>query len=135
MRTIFFTFLLSITLSSWAQQAKTHAIDVWLEKAIEKDSSTVGMRAATNRAREMWDKEMNQIYARLMGRLSKEQQASLRDAQRSWLRYRDAEGKAISDIIASKDGTIWQLSATGHSMELVRTRALQLKAYEDATEE
>jgi uncharacterized protein YecT (DUF1311 family) len=135
MRTILLTFLLCLTLNSWAQQTNTHAIDAWLEKAIEKDPSTVGMRAATNKAREMWDKEMNQIYTRLIGRLSKEQQVSLRDAQRSWLKYRDAEGKVISDIIAAKDGTIWQLSATGQGMELVRTRALQLKAYEDAFEE
>jgi uncharacterized protein YecT (DUF1311 family) len=64
------------------------------------------MRAAINQAREMW--EMNKVYKRLMARLSPEQQQNtLREAQRAWLTFRDAEGKAISAIIASKDGTIW----------------------------
>jgi uncharacterized protein YecT (DUF1311 family) len=63
-------------------------------------------RAAINQAHEMW--EMNKVYKRLMARLSPEQQQNtLREAQRAWLTFRDAEGKAISAIIASKDGTIW----------------------------
>jgi uncharacterized protein YecT (DUF1311 family) len=108
-----------------------HRIDVWLQQQISKDPSTAGMRAATNQAREMWDAEMNKVYNRLMARLSPEQQNALRESQRAWLAFRDAEGKAVSSIIASKDGTIWQLAATDQGMQLVRTRVLRLLSYEE----
>ena len=112
------------------ESTSKHRIDVWLEQNISKDPSTVGMRAALNQAREMWDAEMNKIYNRLMARLSPEQQKSLRESQRAWLIFRDAEDKAISSIIASKVGTIWQLEATDEGMQLVRGRVLRLLAYE-----
>lgn len=135
MRKILFICLFFLVNGSFAQAPKAHPIDTWLEHAIHKDPSTAGMRAAINKAQGMWDKEMNQTYTRLMSRLSKEQQTSLREAQRAWLKYRDAEAQAIEVITASKDGTIWQLTATDQGMALVRTRALQLKAYGDTIEE
>ena len=107
-----------------------HRIDVWLEQKISKDPSTAGMRAALNQAREMWDAEMNRVYNRLMARLSPEQQNALRESQRAWLTFRDAEGKAIELIIASKAGTMWQLSGTDEGMQLVRSRVLRLLTYE-----
>jgi uncharacterized protein YecT (DUF1311 family) len=118
------------TFSFSEETTSKHQIDVWLEQNISKDPSTVGMRAALNQAREMWDTEMNKVYNRLMARLSPEQQNALRESQRAWLAFRDAEGKAISSIIASKVGTIWQLEATDEGMQLVRSRVLRLLAYE-----
>lgn len=44
----FFIFLISLVHIAWAQDSRTHAIDTFLEKAIAKDSSTSGMRNATN---------------------------------------------------------------------------------------
>ena len=83
----------------------------------------------------MWDAEMNKVYNRLLVRLSPEQQSALRESQRAWLTFRDAEGKAISSITASKDGTMWQLAATDEGMQLVRSRVLRLLAYEQALNE
>jgi uncharacterized protein YecT (DUF1311 family) len=118
------------TFSFSEESTSKHRIDVWLEQNISKDPSTAGMRAAMNQAREMWDAEMNKVYDRLMARLSPEQQNALRESQRAWLTFRDAEGKAISSIIASKDGTMWQLAATDEGMQLVRSRVLRLLTYE-----
>jgi uncharacterized protein YecT (DUF1311 family) len=112
--------------------AAKNPIDTSYAKAMEKDYSTAGMRDAANQARSMWDKDMNATYERLMALLDQRQQAALREAQRAWLKYRDAEGTALGSIVAVQDGTIWQLSATTQAMELVRQRALQLKAYEAA---
>jgi uncharacterized protein YecT (DUF1311 family) len=118
------------TFSFSEESTSKHRIDVWLEQNISKDPSTAGTRAATNQAREMWDAEMNKVYNRLMARLSPEQQNALRESQRAWLTFRDAEGKAISSIIASKDGTMWQLAATDEGMQLIRSRVLRLLTYE-----
>ena len=105
-------------------------IDVAEQLAIEKDSSTVGMRNASNAAREKWDAEMNASYKRLMAKLSPSQAAALRKSQRAWIAFRDAEFASISAITASQEGTINQLIATGDGEELVKTRALQLRGYE-----
>jgi uncharacterized protein YecT (DUF1311 family) len=125
---ILITFLPTFSFSE--ESTSKHRIDVWLEQNISKDPSTAGMRDAINQAREMWDAEMNKVYNRLMARLSPEQQNALRESQRAWLTFRDAEGKAISSIIASKDGTMWQLAATDEGMQLIRSRVLRLLTYE-----
>jgi uncharacterized protein YecT (DUF1311 family) len=135
MRSIFAAFLFCFASFSFAQEPMPHPIDIWLQQALEKDYTTAGMRSAINKANTMWDKEMNHIYTTLMARLNKDQQASLKEAQRAWLKFRDSEGKVIAGIVSSKEGTMWQLTASNYSMELVRTRALQLKSYEDALEE
>jgi len=122
-------------LASPAPVSKEDPIDTWLAKAIEKDYSTAGMRNATNDAREMWNKEMNKVYSRLMSRLSKSQQGVLRDSQRTWLKFRDSEGEVISHVVASKDGTMYQLMATSMGMELVKARTLQLREYEASLDE
>jgi uncharacterized protein YecT (DUF1311 family) len=123
------------TVSFSEESTSNHRIDVWLEQNISKDPSTAGMRAAINQAREMWDAEMNKVYNRLMARLSPEQQNALRESQRAWLTFRYAEGKAIGLIIASKAGTMYQLSGTDEGMQLVRSRALRLLAYEQQLNE
>jgi uncharacterized protein YecT (DUF1311 family) len=112
------------------EEQKKHPIDVWLQTHISDDESTAGMRNTTNNAREMWEAEMNKVYNRLMSKLTPKQQAALREAQRDWLKFRDSEGKAISEIIAARDGTMYQLIATSDGMQLVRERALTLIAYE-----
>lgn len=135
MRSIFSAVLFCFSSISFAQEPTPHPIDIWLQQVLEKDYTTADMRVAINKASGMWDKEMNQIYTTLMARLNKDQQASLKEAQRAWLKFRDSEGKVIAGIVSSKEGTMWQLIASNYSMELVRTRASQLKSYEDALEE
>jgi len=114
-----------------------HPIDAWYEekKAEETVTSTADMRNITNEARVKWDSEMNVVYKRLMKRLAPAQQITLRKAQQQWLKYRDTEGKVISEIVSSQQGTIHQLSGTNLGMQLVRSRALNLMAYEQAFEQ
>lgn len=105
-------------------------IDAWLEAAVQKDPSTAGVRNATNRAREMWDEEMNSCYKRLMSQLDASQQAALRASQRDWLKFRDSEFKTISQIVTTRGGTMWQVVATSGGMRIVKDRTLQLRGYE-----
>ena len=59
---------------------------------------------------------------------------TLRKAQQSWLKYREAEGKAILEIVSSQQGTIHQLSGTDRGMQLVRERTLDLISFEQEFE-
>lgn len=113
-----------------------HPIDAWYEEQMADESvrSTGEMRNITNQARMKWEAEMNLAYQRLMQKLNTSQQGTLRKAQLQWLKYRDAEGKAIVEIVASQPGTIHQLSGTNLSMQLVRARTLTLILYEQEFE-
>lgn len=132
---VFALFILAFACTSLAHAAATamdkDPIDSWLEKALEKESSTAGMRAATNKAREMWEKELNLSYQRVMKKIGKPQQTALDKSQQAWRKSRDAEGRAINLIFASGDsGSLGQLIATAMGMELVKARTLQLRNYE-----
>ncbi|WP_165774475.1 lysozyme inhibitor LprI family protein [Herbaspirillum robiniae] len=128
-KTLSFLFLFSACAAGYAQE-KTHPIDIWLQRAIDKDPSTVGIREATNQARQMWDKELNRSYQHLISRLPANQKEILRTSQRTWLKFRDADGEVISQIIAAQQGTMFQMTATSYWMELTRARALQLDDYD-----
>ena len=110
--------------------AGKHAIDALLESNIARDPSTLGMREAMAEAQRQWDVELNATYKRLMAKLDAAGQASLRDTQRNWLQFRDAEFKAIRDVVAAQPGTVHLLSASEFALQLVRERALTLAAYE-----
>jgi uncharacterized protein YecT (DUF1311 family) len=122
-------FCLFLTSPQAAVEEK-HSIDAWLEDAYAKEETTAGQREVINQAREMWDREMNRAYKKLIGSLSPKQQATLKKSQENWLKFQDSEWEVISSVVAGKEGTMWQLTATEKGMEFVRQRALQLLAYE-----
>ena len=105
-------------------------IDRWLTKALDKNPSTTGMRQATFKATKMWDAEMNRAYRHVLSQSNATQRASLIRSQKAWLTFRDAESKANMQILYRRQGTMWLLAGDSHSMEIVKSRALQLKNYE-----
>lgn len=102
--------------------------------AEETVSSTASMREITYQAQVKWEVEMNKVYKRLMQKLTKPQQNTLRKAQQQWLKFRSAEGEAILEIVSAQQGTIHQLSGTNRGMQLVRHRTLELISYEQEFE-
>lgn len=85
---LIFTLIL-LTTHPLPADEKKHPIDAWLEKAIEKDSTNVGMRRATVQATEKWDREMNRVCKKLMAELKPNQKAALVKSQKAWLAFRD----------------------------------------------
>lgn len=108
---------------------KKHPIDVWLEAAMEKDSSTAGMVMACSKASDKWDAEMNKVYKELMNSLSPSAAEALRNAQRKWVEQRDAEYEFIAEFYGKADGTMWRVVAADAAMQIVRERALTLQGY------
>lgn len=121
-------WMLSALGSARAEESK-YSADKWLDKALAKNHSTMGMRHATLKARELWGAEMNRDYKRLMSGLKGDRRATLLKSQTAWAAFRDAELEANVLLIANKRGTMWPLLADENALQLVRTRALQLKAY------
>jgi uncharacterized protein YecT (DUF1311 family) len=112
-------------------QPSGHLIDKRLGECIEKNSTTAGMNNCTDEACKQWDAELNKYYKLLMGVLSKEQKQQLKDSQIAWLKYRDLETKFRTDILLSRQGTIYSNLAVSEAMDIVKQRALELKSLYD----
>lgn len=59
----------------------------------------------TNQAYSLWE-ELNIKYNNLMSGLSPADKQVLRNAQRQWVAFRDAEFEAIDALYNGKDGTM-----------------------------
>lgn len=134
---VVFLSLISLCVFADAEIKPTqHPIDAWYEEKMAEETvnSTASMREITYQAQMKWEAEMNKVYKRLMQKLTKPQQNTLRNAQQHWLKFRNAEGQAILAIVSAQQGTIHQLSGTHRDMQLVRHRALELISYEQEFE-
>jgi len=115
---------------AFTQDVTEHPIDKKLDKCIEKNMTTTGMSNCTYEAEKEWDVEMNKYYKLLMGILSKEEKKLLRQAQKAWLKFREAEFEIIKTIYPT-DATVFSNIRSADAMAIVKDRTLQLKAYYD----
>ena len=111
-----------------AQDVLEHPIDKKLTECIAKDYSTAGMSNCTYEAQDNWDTEMNKYYKLLLEVLREEEKELLRQAQKAWLKFRDAEFEVIKTIYPT-DATVFSNIRSADSMAIVKDRALQLKAH------
>jgi uncharacterized protein YecT (DUF1311 family) len=125
---------MTLRIPAFADEAK-NPIDLWLEKALAKNHSTMGMRKATLKAREMWDADMNKTYQRLMNTLKPARRKALVKSQKTWLAFRDAEFNTDLVIIGSRQGTMWTLVTDDRALQIVKERALQLQGYDELINE
>lgn len=114
--------------------ADSDPIDDQCKKCIDKDNSTLGMVDCLASATAQYDSLLNASYKRAMKKLSPELKESVRNAQRKWMAYRDAQLTATSDVYYSFEGTMWRLTFASDQMELVKKQALWLKFIADKLE-
>lgn len=69
------------------------------------------------------DQRLNQNYKQAMGGLEEEQKGKLRDAQRKWVAYRDANCGVYYTLTG---GTIDQLNGVGCEVDMTKQRADEL---------
>jgi uncharacterized protein YecT (DUF1311 family) len=118
-----------------AQEPTPHPIDQALEACIDKNGSTAGMVACTDRAFAAWDKELNKNYGELMRTLKSSPKETLRLAQLEWIKYRDLDFKLIDSVYDTMQGTMYIPMRVDARMEVVKKRALELKGYLDLVTE
>jgi len=109
----------------------SYPLDEFLDQCLAQSNhgSTAGQVECTNQAKQRWDDEMNLVYRRLADRLPPKAQASLRDAQRRWLQYRDADQLLIDAVYELTRGTMYAPMQAYSHLRLVRERSLTLKSY------
>jgi uncharacterized protein YecT (DUF1311 family) len=113
---------------------RVHPIDAQFEREMERSGGvTLHMREAQERAHQAWDAELNRVYRELMLHQPAEEQALLRDAQRAWLLFRDAEEKLWWSEAITGGGTLQPLLVADHGIATVRERVCRLTSYLEAS--
>lgn len=123
----------SVANELFCDSGSVHPIDAQFALEMEQSGGvTLDMRNAQGNAHDAWDKELNRVYRELMDVLSADEKALLRDAQRAWLTFREAETKLWWTESASGGGTLQPISVAGYSIELLKSRVCQLSRYKHA---
>ncbi len=72
------------------------------------------------------DKELNEVYAKVLGLLDDGSKEKLKTSQRAWVAYRDAEADFSADAEA-RGGSMWPLIHEGTRARLTKERVKRLK--------
>lgn len=74
------------------------------------------------------DKELNEVYAKVLGVLDEEAKERLKKSQRAWIAFRDAEAAFRADAEA-RGGSMWPLVHEGIRGTLTKERVKMLREY------
>ena len=72
------------------------------------------------------DKELNEVYAKVLANLDEEAKENLKKSQRAWVAWRDAEAAFRADAEA-RSGSMWPLIHEGVRGQLTKERVKSLK--------
>ncbi|MDO8444621.1 MAG: lysozyme inhibitor LprI family protein [Deltaproteobacteria bacterium] len=139
MRKIFFLALMLCGQPLFAAEdfcatGKTHPIDVWFEKVMaQAEGVTFDIRNVQGEAYSRWDKELNRVYTELMNKLdNNEDKKKLREAQRAWIKFRDAEVELLwaEALYGGIGGTLAPVAVSDMGRKIVRERVCTLLKYQ-----
>jgi uncharacterized protein YecT (DUF1311 family) len=82
-------------------------------------------QAAVDRA----NTELDKIYKELTGKLDADQQKSLKEAQRAWIKWRDAEAVLIARVAGDIGGSALRVDSLIEQEKLIKQRTEVLKGY------
>lgn len=109
-------------------EVPNHPIDRAVRLIGEKhDSSTYDLVDALRLGTEAWNAELNRIYNAFGGAKN----IPLRDAQRAWVKYRDAQIKFLQHDYGKRQGTIWSITCGRHVLEITKRQAVLLQQVRD----
>ncbi|MDR6512619.1 uncharacterized protein YecT (DUF1311 family) [Novosphingobium capsulatum] len=116
--------------------ASAHAVeradktDTELRRCLDgaSNGSTAGQVGCEVAARDAYDKRMGAAYRALLRALPNDAAGKLREAQRAWLRFRDAHIQASNALFATRQGTMYVPMQAADHTAIVRQRAIELEA-------
>jgi uncharacterized protein YecT (DUF1311 family) len=121
---------------NFCDTGKPHAIDLWFEKEMAKtEGVTVNIRNIQGEAYNRWDKELNRIYGELQNKFNVEDKKKLREAQRAWVKFRDAEFDLLwaEALYGGAGGTLAPVAVSDAARVIVRQRVCTLLQYQKLT--
>jgi len=127
LRRIFATSLVLCALAG-AARAADDPIDAELESCLDNEMTTQGMVECYGTAYDAWDAALNEVYAALRATLTPDEAAALRDAQRAWIAFRDAEQAFLGSLQTPDRGTIMRITSNAMLTDVVKARVLALRS-------
>lgn len=121
--------------STLEDEAELDPLDRAFLDCLFADTTTSAQVGCAYRAGDAWDERLNENHARLRDSLSGEGRGALREAQRRWLEFRDAEFTALDAIYRLKQGTRYYPMRMQARFEVVRDRAIKLVRYHGMDEQ
>jgi uncharacterized protein YecT (DUF1311 family) len=111
---------------------EVHPIDKMVAEAENEYGACNRTALVYAEAARLWEEEMNVSYQKLMGELAPELQDQLRNTQRTWIAFRDAESQFLVSLSANEhpDGTMWRSERAHGIMNLSKRRAEDLSVLE-----
>ncbi|WP_172198721.1 lysozyme inhibitor LprI family protein [Saccharibacillus qingshengii] len=96
-----------------------------------KIMTTLEWGALESKYAEIWDKELNQIYKKLLAKLDRESRKALMESQKQWLQYHLKETKFVEDTFIYNGylGSQGVVSQSRVTKERIRERTMQLFEY------
>ena len=91
--------------------------------------TTAEMRSMNSFQLDEYDKLLNKYYNRLRSKLTVPQREALLKAQREWLKFRDAKGDFIYELIINEYGTLGPVLIGSDCVELLKERVFELFSY------
>ncbi|WP_440117608.1 lysozyme inhibitor LprI family protein [Paenibacillus sp. QZ-Y1] len=93
--------------------------------------TTLGWGALESKYTEIWDKELNQIYKKLLSKLDREPRETLIESQKEWLQYHLKETKFVEKTFINNGylGSQGSVSLGTVIRERIRERTMQLFEY------
>ena len=82
-------------------------------------------QAAVDRA----NGDLDKVYKQLMAKLEAEQQKSLKEAQRAWIKWRDAEADIIARVGGAIGGSAMRVDYANAQAKLIKERTEVLRGY------
>lgn len=127
-----FTLCLFILIPPFAvAQDKEIGLSTGFEKCMDKAVSTVDMIDCMTKENTSQDKRLNRAYKSLMETLSAERKKKLQEAQRAWIKYRDANCDYYND---PDGGSMARIAANNCVLDATASRAQELENFLKAGE-
>ncbi len=113
-----FRVILLALLCSWSL---SYAVDC------KSPMTNQDMRYCASLEYEAADKKLNTVYNKLRKKLDKTGKQKLKDAQKAWIKYRDAEAEFDADFV--RGGSMQRLFTTSSKTQTTENRAKELESY------
>lgn len=119
-----------LLVSAWTfAQDNPDPLEMADKACMDNASSTASMSECADASYKRWDQELNRVYGALRGKLDVSAQAALKESQRQWLAYRDAETRTIGAVYHMMQGTMYVPMRASDAAAIVKARVKQLRGY------
>lgn len=97
--------------------------------ATPEGQTTAGMVDCTHKAYLVYDKQLNEVYKKALAGVDSESAEKIRESQRKWIAWRDAQNAADNAPWRADRGSLASLDIESFNVDIIRSRVKQLQYY------